>query len=462
MRHIIPPVETAETFNAGLVTGADALSREYIENPVIKQYLDNPQCTVILFENPPYAETTSVEHQRHGVGKKSSTWKNSYVVSEMKKEVKGTATNDLGNAFIWSAFKYYLRQPTDSYIVYSPVKYWKAQHLINKEFLGGFAFNRRHFHTNIDACIMCAYWGQAEANIDNIEIHGYDIAPNETLDDFGMLCVKRIHTMYSKTYYDKRTFPDDTENGVLLQHDGGLAVNQKMRIKPLFNNNIMGYLVVDGPGFDNPDLHAVLIRAGIYNGNGFFLRKDNYLEKLPMFCASRYITYNRVWTERARIMKSADGADRYRADVASGKLTQFLLKCLLFTCLETQNHMRTFTGSDGRFYRNELCFDGTNGETIALQDIKALLVSGKETELLEQWETVLHWAKQAKNYDPALTYGVYQISSELDTSHKDEVTGDTVWENVELHTALVGLKTLVKEYYNSEIVPILFEYEYLK
>lgn len=92
---------------------------------------------------------------------------------------------------------------------------------------------------------MCAYWGQAEANIDNIEIHGYDIAPNETLDDFGMLCVKRIHTMYSKTYYDKRTFPDDTENGVLLQHDGGLAVNQKMRIKPLFNNNIMGYLVVD-------------------------------------------------------------------------------------------------------------------------------------------------------------------------------------------------------------------------
>ena len=462
VRHIIPPVETAETFNAGLVTGADALSREYIENSVIKQYLDNPQCTVILFENPPYAETTSVEHQRHGVGKKSSTWKNSYVVSEMKKEVKGTATNDLGNAFIWSAFKYYLRQPTDSYIVYSPVKYWKAQHLINKEFLGGFAFNRRHFHTNIDACIMCAYWGQAEANIDNIEIHGYDIAPNETLDDFGMLCVKRIHTMYSKTYYDKRTFPDDTENGVLLQHDGGLAVNQKMRIKPLFNNNIMGYLVVDGPGFDNPDLHAVLIRAGIYNGNGFFLRKDNYLEKIPMFCASRYITYNRAWTERARIMKSADGADRYHADVASGKLTQFLLKCLLFTCLETQNHMRTFTGSDGRFYRNELCFDDTNGETIALQDVKALLVGDKETKLLEQWETVLHWAKQAKNYDPALTYGVYQISSELDTSHKDEVTGDTVWENVELHTALVGLKTLVKEYYNSEIVPTLFEYEYLK
>lgn len=51
---IIPPTETSDTFNMGLVTGADALSEEYINNPVIRQYIDNPQCTIILFENPPY------------------------------------------------------------------------------------------------------------------------------------------------------------------------------------------------------------------------------------------------------------------------------------------------------------------------------------------------------------------------------------------------------------------------
>ena len=51
VRHIIPPVETADTFKAGLVSGADALSREYVENPVIRQYIDNPACSVILFEN---------------------------------------------------------------------------------------------------------------------------------------------------------------------------------------------------------------------------------------------------------------------------------------------------------------------------------------------------------------------------------------------------------------------------
>lgn len=224
----------------------------------------------------------------------------------------------------------------------------------------------------------------------------------------------------------------------------------------------MAYMVVDTSGFDNPDLHSCLLAAGIYNGNGFYLRKDNYLEKLPMFCASRYITYNREWTERARIMKSADGAEKFARDAASGRLRPFLLKCLLFTCVEMQNHMRTFTGSDGRSYRNELCLDGTNGETIALRDIKALAADEKETAILRQWDTVLGCAKRCEGYNAALTYGVYQIYAELDTSHKDETTGDTVWDNIELHTALAGLKTLVKDYYNSEIVPTLFEYEFLK
>lgn len=464
VRHIIPPIETAETFNAGLVAGADALSREYIENPVIRQYIDDPKCTVILFENPPYAETTSIEHQKKNAGAKSSTWKKSYVVTEMKKEVRGTASNDLGNAFIWSAFKYYLRQPTDSYIVYSPVKYWKAQHLINKKFLGGFAFNRRHFHTNIDACIMVALWSNMGADLEKINLQAFDIdTKTGHLVDCGEIAVKRIHTLYSKTYYDRRIEHGDIAGVVLLGYDGRPArENVKASLKPIFNRDIIGYMVIDGSNFDNPDLMSVLIRCGLYKGHGYYLRSDNYLEKLPMFCASRYITYNRAWTERARIMKSADGADRYRADVADGKLTQFLLKCLLFTCLEMQNHMRTFTGSDGRFYRNELCLDGTNGETIALRDIKALFIGEKENQLLRQWETVLHWAKRTKKYDPSLTYGVYQIFTELDTSHTDETTGNTVWDHVELHTALTGLKALVKDYYNSEIVPVLFAYEYLK
>ncbi len=292
VRHIIPPVETAETFNAGLVNGADALSQEYIENPVIKQYIDNPRCTVILFENPPYAETTSIEWHKKNASKKSTAWKQSYVVSNIKKEIKGAASNELGNAFIWSGFKYYLRQPTDSYIVYSPVKYWKAQKVVEKKFIRGFAFNRRYFHTNIDACIMCALWANVlDRDAESLELEAYDIKDNELIPLPTALPVKKIHTLYSKKYYDSRNFSSDTNEGILVGLDGlEASTSIKRRILPKVNDNIIGYMVADSSGFDNPDTHSSLLVAGRYNGNGFFLRKDNYLEKLPMFCASRYIS----------------------------------------------------------------------------------------------------------------------------------------------------------------------------
>lgn len=473
VREIIPPIETADTFNAGLVTGADALSKEYIENEIIRKYVDDPNVTVILFENPPYAETTSVEHQKRGVGAGSSTWKTSYVVEQMKADirgkVKGQASNDLGNAFIWSGFNYYLRQPTDSYIVFSPVKYWKSQHLIKKQFITGYAFNRRHFHTNIDACIMCALWANInDVTTDTFMLTGYNIVDGKLEEHPEKLPVKRIYKSFSDKYYDKRTFETDIQTGILVGYNGLEATEVKRTFKPLIGKNILGYMVVDSSGFDNPDLYSCLLVAGLYKGHGFFLRSDNYLEKLPMFCTSRYITYNRGWTERARIMKSADGSAKFAHDVASGKLKPFLLKCLLFTCFETQNHMRTFTGSDGRFYRNELCFDTTNGETLASRDIKGLTLNAAERALMTQWNTVFKYAKLAKpnehgnGYNPSWTYGVYQIYAELDTSYKDEAMDKIVYDNVELHTALNALKELVKAYYNTEIVPTLFKYEYLK
>ncbi len=462
VRHIIPPVEATDTFNAGLVRGADALSEEYVNNPVIKQYIDNPNCTIILFENPPYAETTSLEHQRTGVGKKSSVWKSSYVLMEMKKEIKGSALNDLGNAFIWSAFKYYLRQNTDSYIVYSPVKYWKAQHIISKRFLGGYGFNRRYFHTNIDACIMCALWSNEDDNSNGFLIDGYDIENLEELSEKIDLPIKKVADMFSSKYYEKSGFDNATYDGILTGLDGLEAdAGVKRRIKPMFSDDMLGYLVADSVGFDNPDAKSSLLVAGRYNGNGCYIKKNNYLEKLPMFCASRYITYNRQWTERARIMKSADGADKFNKDVASGKLDQWLRKCLLFTCIEMQNHMRSFTGSDGRFYRNELCMDTTNGSTLASEDLKKLTTNDAENKILAQWDSLMLAVKKTAEYNSCLTYGIYQIFDEIDTSYKDD-DGKTVWNNIEVHSALQTMKSLCKEYYNLEIVPILFEYEFLK
>ena len=292
-------------------------------------------------------------------------------------------------------------------------------------------------------------------------MEAYDIS-NTGIVSCGTLPIKRIFSTFSEKYYDKRSFPSDTIDGILVGGDGledsyaGVPSQ-----KPYYNDNILCYMVAHNTGFDNPDLHSYLMQGAKFDGHGFYVRKDNYLQKMPVFCATRYITYNRSWTERARIMKSADGADRFNADVASGKLDQWLRKCLLFTCLEMQNHMRTFTGSDGRFYRNELCLDTTNGDTLASVDVSKLNANADEKQLLAQWESLMAEVKKTAEYNSSLTYGVYQIFAEIDTSYKDD-DGNTIWNNLEVHSALQTLKSLVKEYYNKEIVPTLFEYEFLK
>lgn len=465
VRDIIPPTEKPDTFNGGMVRGANALSMEFVENDIVKKYVDNPNCTIILFENPPFADTTSIEHQKKNVGKKSTEWKKYDVFKVMEKEVKGTAKNDLGNVFIWSAFKYYLRQPTDSYIVYSPVKYWKAQHLINKKYLGGFAFNRKHFHTNIAATIMVALWSNEDnKELDNFDIEAYDINAADELVFVGKLPIKRIYTQFSERYFDKRKLQDDiVGDGILCSKDGTeRMVSNTIRLKPIINKNILGYMAVYSSGFDNPDNMASLLVAGRYDGNGFFLRSDNFLEKLPMFAASRYITYNRAWTERSRIMKSGDGAEKYHKDVKKGKLNGYLLKCLLFTVLEPQNHMREFVGSDGRHYKNQLCLDNTNGETLASKNLQSMEKNEVEKTLLSLWDKILSHVKLTRNYNPKFNYGLYQIKTELNTTHVDPDTGDTVPDYPELNGNIETLASHIKVYYLNEIVPTLFEYEFLK
>lgn len=221
-------------------------------------------------------------------------------------------------------------------------------------------------------------------------------------------------------------------------------------------------MAVYSSGFDNPDLHSSLLVAGRYDAHGFYLRNDNFLEKLPMFAASRYINYNREWTERARVMKSADGSKRFERDIKNGKLEQFLLKTLLFTTLEMQNHIRSFVGSDNKYYCNQLCLDDTNGETLATHELKNLNLNVAEKNLIDIWKSILEGSKKTSNYNPNYSYGIYQIFAELNTSQKDEKTGKSIYDYPTLNGNLITLRTKIKEYYNTEITPYLFEYELLK
>ena len=104
VRHLLPEGEI-EVTDTGYLRGADALSEEFLNNPTIKRYIDDPKCSIILFENPPYAQGSSVTNQKNKIGTEACDWKNSYVVSKMIKEISGTASNELCNAFIWSGFR---------------------------------------------------------------------------------------------------------------------------------------------------------------------------------------------------------------------------------------------------------------------------------------------------------------------------------------------------------------------
>jgi hypothetical protein len=124
--------------------------------------------------------------------------------------------------------------------------------------------------------------------------------------------------------------------------------------------------------------------------------------------------------------------------------------------------MREFIGSDKRHYKNQLCLDTTNGETLAYKALKMLNANEKEKKLLNLWEKILANAKQTATYNPTFNYGLYQIKKELNTTHTDPDTGETIPDYPELNGDIETLASIVKSYYLKEIVPTLLKYEFLK
>lgn len=154
VREIIPPTEKDVEYGNGKILNADAMSEEFVNNPIIKQYIDNPKCTIIIFENPPYRDITAKDK----IDKK----KKSFIYERYKENGTNQAAHrELSNLFIWSAFNYYLRQPTDSCIVFSPVKYFKIEGYLNKKMIDGFLFNRKHFHAS-KSVISCILWSNED------------------------------------------------------------------------------------------------------------------------------------------------------------------------------------------------------------------------------------------------------------------------------------------------------------
>lgn len=464
VRDIIPPSEANVVYENGKVANADAMSKEFIENPLIKRYVDDDKCTIILFENPPYFDSGAITYNDGDITKRAqSATTQSFVKSEFLKNIgkykspQATA-KELSNLFIWSGFEYYLRQETDSYILFSPVKYFKNLELVRKKMIAGFAFNRKHFHAT-DSVISCVYWSNNTADDDAWRLTIFDIDVDSHVTAIGGLTIKRSNTTLIPLT-DKRSFPNDVSTNVVCNADGTQIVGytQTKGKSPTYNENIIAYMETTGytPDVKHRNLVRANMRRGVEKCLGFHVRKDNYLSQLPLWVAKMFP--QDLWYDKDVYNTTADGGDAYTHD------PEFLKSCLIYTCLSNQNKCLSFDGSDGRYYRNELCFDTTNGDTVASADLAKMTLDADEVDLVSLWNNILVEAKKTENYASRLTYGVYQITKELNTS-KTVGTGKnkkTVYDYPVLNGYLDTLRTMLKAYYKSHITEKMFKYELLK
>ena len=457
VRNIIPPTEANVVYENGKVSNADAMSKDYIDNPLIKQYVDNPKCTIILFENPPYTDTTANTFANDDGTKKKVSRGVSFVAQEYKKdttiEETKASSREFSNLFVWSGFHFYVRQSTDAYIVFSPVKYFKSVGLAKKKCMCGYLFNRKHFHAT-ESVISCVYWANIDEQCEDYEFECLDIQ-NDVLVSCGTQVVRRCHNTLNRLF-DKTVQSNDVETNVWCLSDGTeMSDTKRADVKSYYNPNII--CCIGAANFPLAPLNRNLIRQMFYHhGMSFYVRKDDYLFKLPLWVSKMF--YQDAWYEKDIFFTTSDGGDAYTKDKV------FLKSCLIYTCLSNQNKCLSFTGSDGRYYRNELCFDTTNGDTVASADLATMTLDAESEKLMALWENILAEAKKTANYNPKLTYGVYQITKELNTSHEEGsgTTKKTVYDYPTLNGYLVSLRDALKAYYKSHITDKMFKYELLK
>ena len=459
---IIPP--TIEPTDA-LVNGGDALSDHFVLGSKVgrmfisKEYLTiidelngyiaDKKTNIILLENPPYRDEAAKI--------KNKNTEKSFIYEQFKLAGTDHASHrELANLFIWSAWKHYLTKPDDYFVLFSPIKYWKSLGLSEKKFIDGFLFNRHFFHAGPSA-ISCILWKNVDESREELTLKAFDIDTNNTARqedhktvEMHNVEIKKVNKRINE-YKDARIFNNDQESVVYCDLAGNQSLSQTDK-KSKWNTNIIGYLRATSYNLDPNSLALTrtITFDALTQSYGFYLRSDKFIEKLPLFAAKLYPQKN--WYERDIYFTTADGGDHYLKD------KDFLKSCFIFTCLSQRNHCRSFDGSDGRLYKNELCFDKG---TVASNKLKDYKFTKEEQNLQGTFNDILSKAKSTKMYNPKYTYGTYQIDEELNTRHKDD-NDEWIYDYPELNTVINSLKTKLAKYYENVIQPKLFEYELLK
>lgn len=463
VKYIIPPNDDEIDYNSGYIENANALTEKYINNTYLKDFVNNPKMTIIMLENPPFKDVTT----SRGVQQEKEQSK-TFIKTQMKEKNAGKASNDLSNQFIWSAFEYFLKKPEDSYIVFSPVKYFKSDKLVNKKFKQGFLVNRKHFNTSPQAISLIHWQNQHEEKEEyNFKAYDIELLKSTTLNEQEKInegklifikdvVVKKAHKMFSE-YYDREKFKDDNPVNIYCEKNGyEIASNTNKKVvknKSFDNKNIIGYLVCKSFLLTSAQNYN-LTRQMQYDEHGFYLRSDNFIEKLPLFCAKIFDSKN--WYEKSIYFSTSDGGDKYLKD------GEFLRRCFIYTCLSEKNRCISFISQNGQYYKNELCFDR---DTLSSIKLKEMSLDKADKEILQLWELVLEKVQKKVHYKKSFTYGLYQIEKEInmyDEIVKSNKKKEKIYHDVELNTKINSLKKKLKEYYDEKIKDKLFQYQLLK
>lgn len=416
VKAILPFNETTDT--EGCMPMGDALSENF--NNSLKELIENERkevearghkLIVIGLENPPYGEPQA-EATRSGKTQKGSY--DNYITEEMKKEIKGKASTDLANKFIWSGFKYFF----DYYVVYSPVKYFKSQHLINKTFLDGIIVNRKDFHAT-EGGISIMSWKNEEANNDSWQLEN--------------CLVKKVNNGIGKL------FP---------------AIKEK--------NWEVSYTSYSGyPDFKNGYLSTTSKGAGNAGGVSYCLVNNELKERLPLFVANCYICED--YTEKEVIMKSGDcplvevDKDDKKIQIPSYLLDQeFLEDCFIWSCLTDKN--KCWSGVS----QNEMALS-QNSKADQITDLKA----PHRLALKRSWDNVLNEAKKCKEYNSSWKYGLAQIINDLNLDDSTSVInkkGLTLMQKryPNLDAQISSFKEDLNDFFDNHLKNKLFTYELLK
>lgn len=428
VRMIIPPTRRYMDFSSGLLTNGDALAIEFYnfcfntgqmsmfdstmedESKKISKWLKDEKTTIIMLENPPFVEPQGGAAQ----GKQTFQIKDAWLYKQMGKEKfdKKNANRDSANLFIWSAFKYYLKKKEDTYVLFSPIKYWKSQHIIDKKIVRGYLCNRAHFNAT-EGGIALIEWQNIDDNNDELILDS----------DLGNRTIKKHY-----------------ENPLRLMKDS----NEQDEIAWLFNlSNI--------PKPDNGKLINIVDPEYRKVQKPYKLAEDNILVMIPLYAANCYEYED--YTEKEVIMKSSDKGNLYTGD------TEFLRKCFLWGGLTRKN--RCVSNSE---IKNQYCF-GQNSK--ADQILNKLNMDSVDLDLYNLWVDVLSCAKQKNEYNSDYLYGLTQIDDDINImigSGQFNKKGEEIKirKYLDLSEKISKLKQELKNYYKTQIRDKLYTYELLK